>query len=60
MKRGSNIRGSFVVNRGRSWSFVVIRGHSWSFVCLLDKILPESAERIAGSGAAKAIKLEGG
>ena len=38
-----NIRGSFVVTRGHSWSFVVtrghlwslvvIRGHSWSFVC---------------------------
>ena len=28
-----NIRGSFVVTRGHSWSLVVIRGHSWSFVC---------------------------
>ena len=31
-----NIRGSFVVTRGHSWSFVslvVIRGYSWSFVC---------------------------
>ena len=28
-----NIRGSFVVTRGHSWSFVVTRGHSWSFVC---------------------------
>ena len=40
-----NIRGSFVVTRGHSWSLVVIRGHSWSFVVtrghscvLLDKI----------------------
>ena len=28
-----NIRGSFVVTRGHSWSLVIIRGHSWSFVC---------------------------
>ena len=41
-----NIRGSFVVTRGHSWSLVVIRGHSWSFVVtrghscvLLDKIV---------------------
>ena len=30
----SNIRGSFVVTRGHSWSLVVTRGHSWSLVVI--------------------------
>ena len=29
-----NIRRTFVVTRGHSWSFVVTRGHSWSLVVI--------------------------